>query len=102
MGSSVLRGVFSDGAILGAGCVAWRTRHERAPLYRHNPRRPRELERTIGHDAVLGDFVTILPGANVASAMTLAPDDHRFQRSRAARPAHRPAAVGAGAVVARD
>ena len=28
---------------------------------------------TVGHDAALGDFVTVLPGANVAGHVTLGP-----------------------------
>lgn len=59
---------------------------------------------TVGHDAVLGDFVTLYPGANVSGAVTLY--DGSSVGSNAVvlqgRSVGRGAFVGAGAVVTRD
>jgi sugar O-acyltransferase (sialic acid O-acetyltransferase NeuD family) len=64
------RAVISPGAVLGPGCVvlasAFVSTGTTLAAHVHV-----NYNATIGHDAVLSDFVTVLPGANVAGAVTL-------------------------------
>lgn len=59
---------------------------------------------SVGHDAVIGSFVTVLPGANVSGAVVLE-DDVTIGSNAVVlqgRTVGRGAFVGAGAVVTRD
>jgi sugar O-acyltransferase (sialic acid O-acetyltransferase NeuD family) len=59
---------------------------------------------TVGHDAVLDDYVSVFPGANVAGAVRLAPDVTIGSNAvlLQGRQVGAGATVGAGAVVTRD
>ncbi|MGH9268764.1 MAG: NeuD/PglB/VioB family sugar acetyltransferase [Acidimicrobiales bacterium] len=59
---------------------------------------------TIGHDALLGDFTTVLPGANIAGGVILEEDVTVGSNAciLPGRRVGRGAVVGAGAVVTKD
>jgi sugar O-acyltransferase (sialic acid O-acetyltransferase NeuD family) len=97
------RAVISPAAVLGPGCVAlanaFVSTGTKLGAHAHI-----NYNATIGHDTVLGDFVTVLPGANVAGAVTLGARV-TIGSNACVLPGLRigsSATVGAGAVVTRD
>lgn len=97
------RAVVSPGASLGPGCVilanAFLSTGVTLGAHVHV-----NYNSTVGHDTVLGDFVTVLPGANVAGSVTIGADATIGSNS-CVLPGLRIGSggtVGAGAVVTRD
>ncbi len=97
------RAVISPGAVPGPGCVvlAGAFVSTGALLGAHVQV---NYNASVGHDSALGDFVTVLPGANIAGAVTLGASA-TVGSNACVLPGLRigPAAtIGAGAVVTRD
>jgi sugar O-acyltransferase (sialic acid O-acetyltransferase NeuD family) len=97
------RAVVGPETTLGAGCVVLAQAHVSSSVRvgRHSHV---HYNATVGHDAVLGDYVTVYPGANVSGSVVLA--DAVTVGSNAVvlqgRTVGAGAFVGAGAVVTHD
>jgi len=97
------RAVISPGAVIGPGCVvlAGVFVSTGALLGAHVQV---NYNASVGHDSALGDFVTVLPGANIAGAVTLGASG-TVGSNACVLPGLRvgsAATIGAGAVVTRD
>jgi sugar O-acyltransferase (sialic acid O-acetyltransferase NeuD family) len=97
------RAVISAGAAIGPGCIAlanvFVSTGTTIGAHVHI-----NYNATVGHDTVLGDFTTVLPGANLAGAVRLEPQV-TIGSNACVLPGLRIGSatlVGAGAVVTRD
>ncbi|MGH9178425.1 MAG: NeuD/PglB/VioB family sugar acetyltransferase [Acidimicrobiales bacterium] len=97
------RAVVGPGTTPGPGCVVMANAHVSSTV-RMGAHVQVQYNATVGHDAVLEDFVTVYPGANVAGTVhleedvTVASNAAVLQGLRIGRGTF----VGAGAVVTRD
>lgn len=90
------------GLIIGAGCRITNSIRFGAHVLLN-------LNVTVGHDALLGDFVSIMPGVNVSGNVDLEPDVYIGTGATIINGSNqnfltvgRGSVIGAGAVVARD